>query len=114
GKLRALAIMTDKRSPIVPDVPTFKELGYNFTSGSSRGFTMPKNTPKAIIDIFADAVKQVMNTEEFKANALKTAFPSDYQGPEEYAAYIKTLDTIYRPLWDKYGKSPDAAAPKAK
>lgn len=114
GKLRALAIMTDKRSPIIPDVPTFKELGYNFTSGSSRGFAMPKNTPKAIIDILANAVKQVVNTEEFKVNALKTAFPTDYQGPEEYAAYIKKLDVIYRPLWDKYGKSPDAAAPKAK
>jgi putative tricarboxylic transport membrane protein len=114
GQLRALAIMTDKRSPIVPDVPTFKELGYNFTSGSSRGFTMPKNTPKAIIDIFAGAVKQVMSTEEFKANAIKTAYPSDYQGPEEYTAYMKNLDVIFRPLWDKYGKTPDAAAPKAK
>jgi putative tricarboxylic transport membrane protein len=114
GKLRALAIMTDQRSPIIPDVPTFKELGYNFTSGSSRGFSMPKNTPKAIIDIFAGAVKQVMNTEEFKALALKTGFPSDYQGPEEYAAYIKKIDAIYRPLWDKYGDSSNAAAPKAK
>jgi tripartite-type tricarboxylate transporter receptor subunit TctC len=106
GKLRALAIMTDKRSPIVPDVPTFKELGYSFTSGSSRGFSMPKNTPKAIIDTFAGAVKQVMDADEFKANAVKTAFPVDYQGPEEYAAYIKTLGTIYRPLYDKYGKTP--------
>ncbi len=114
GKLRALAIMTDKRSPIIPDVPTFKELGYNFTSGSSRGFSMPKNTPKAIVDAFAGSVKQVMSTEEFKANAIKTAFPSDFQGPEEYTAYIKSLDTTYRPLWDKYSKSPDAAAPKAK
>lgn len=112
GKLRALAIMSDKRSPIVPDIPTFKELGYNFTSGSSRGFAMPKNTPKAVVDMFANAVKQVMSTEEFKANALKTAFPYDYQGPEEYAAYMKSLDTVYRPLWDKYGKSPSAAAPK--
>lgn len=112
GKLRILAIMTDKRSPILSDIPTFKELGYNFTSGSARGFSMPKNTPKAVIDTFANAVKQVMSTEEFKANALATAFPSDYQGPEEYAAYIKKLDAAYRPLWDKYGKSPDSVAPK--
>lgn len=75
---------------------------------------MPKNTPKAIIDAFAGSVKAVMSTEEFKANAIKTAFPSDFQGPAEYTAYIKSLDTTYRPLWDKYGKSPDAAAPKAK
>jgi len=50
-------------------------------------------------------VKQVMDSAEFKANAEKTAFPSDYQNPEEYAAYIKTLDSVYRPLWEKFGKT---------
>jgi tripartite-type tricarboxylate transporter receptor subunit TctC len=105
GKLRALAIMTDKRSPYLPDVPTFKELGYNFFSGSSRGFAMPKDTPKEVVQVFATAVKRVMENEEFKANALKTAFPYDYQGPEEYAAFIKKLGTIYQPLWDRYGKA---------
>ncbi|HTU03459.1 MAG TPA: tripartite tricarboxylate transporter substrate binding protein, partial [Candidatus Sulfotelmatobacter sp.] len=105
GKLRALALMADKRSPFLPDVPTFKELGYNFISGSSRGFSFPKDTPKAIITTFAGAVKQVMDSPEFKANAEKTAFPSDYQNPEEYAAFIKKLDSIYRPLWEKFGKT---------
>jgi len=105
GKLRALAMMTDKRTPFLPDVPTFKELGYNFTSGSSRGFSFPKDTPKAIVTTFSNAVKQVMDSAEFKANADKTAFPSDYQNPEEYIAYIKKLDSIYRPLWDKFGKT---------
>jgi len=105
GKLRALAMMTDKRSPFLPDVPTFKELGYNFTSGSSRGFSFPKDTPKPVVTTFATAVKQVMDSAEFKANADKTAFPSDYQNPEEYIAYIKKLDSIYRPLWDKFGKT---------
>jgi tripartite-type tricarboxylate transporter receptor subunit TctC len=105
GKLRALALMADKRSPFLPDVPTFKELGYNFTSGSSRGFAFPKETPRTIVAAFADAVKQVMDSAEFKGNADKTAFPSDYQGPDEYTAYIKKLDTIYRPLWDKFGKT---------
>ena len=105
GKLRALALMADKRSPFLPDVPTFKELGYSFTSGSSRGFSFPKETPKAVVSTFADAVKQVMDSPEFKSNADKTAFPSDYQGPEDYAVYIKKLDAIYRPLWDKYGKT---------
>ena len=102
--MRALAIMTEKRSPHLPDVPTFKELGFNFSSGSSRGFSMPKETPKATVEIFSNAVKQVMDSEEFKANAMKTAFPSDFQGPEEYAAFIKKLDGVYRPLWEKYGK----------
>jgi tripartite-type tricarboxylate transporter receptor subunit TctC len=105
GKLRALALMADKRTPYLPDVPTFKELGFNFTSGSSRGFSFPKDTPKPLLATFATAVKQVMDSAEFKANADKTAFPSDYQNPEEYTTYIKQLDAIYRPLWDKYGKT---------
>ena len=113
GKLRALAVMTEKRSPFLPDVPTFKELGYDFTSGSARGFAMPQKTPKAVIGLFAGAVKQVMENEEFKANAQKTAFPSDYHmGPEDYAAYIKKLDGIYRPLWEKYGKEAMAETKK--
>ncbi len=105
GGLRPLAIMSEKRSPYLPDVPTFKELGYDFTSFSARGFAMPKDTPKAIVDQFSNAVKQVMDSEEFKANAMKTAFPADYMGPEKYTTMFKTLDTIYRPLWDKYGKA---------
>jgi len=105
GKLRPLALMADKRTPFLPDVPTFKELGYDFTSGSSRGFSFPKDTPKAIVATFANAVKQVMDSAEFKSNAEKTAFPSDYQNPEQYAAYIKKLDGVYRPLWEKYGKA---------
>jgi tripartite-type tricarboxylate transporter receptor subunit TctC len=80
-------------------------LGYDFTSGSARGFSMPKGTPKEIVNIFAGTVKQVMDSAEFKSNAEKTAFPSDYQNPEEYAAYLKTLEGVYRPLWEKYGKS---------
>jgi tripartite-type tricarboxylate transporter receptor subunit TctC len=105
GKLRPLALMADKRTPFLPDVPTFKELGYAFTSGSSRGFSFPKDTPKAVVATFANAVKQVMDSAEFKSNAEKTAFPSDYQNPEQYAAYLKTLEGVYRPLWEKYGKS---------
>jgi tripartite-type tricarboxylate transporter receptor subunit TctC len=110
GKLRALAIMTEKRSPFLPDVPTFKELGYDIISGSARGFAMPKNTPKAAVDTFANTVKQVMNSEEFKANAEKTAFPAEFMSPEQHTAFIQKLDTIYRPLWEKYGHT--ATAPK--
>jgi hypothetical protein len=51
-----------------------------------------------------------MSTEEFKANAVKTAFPYDYQDTEQYTAYMKQLDVAYRPLWDKYGKLAEAAA----
>jgi len=89
GKLRALAIMSEKRSAYVPDVPTFKEMGSNFTNGSARGFSMPKGTPKEIVDTYANALKQVIESEEFKAKAQATAFPTNFLGPEDYAAFMK-------------------------
>ena len=108
GKLRALAIMTDARSPHLPDVPTFRELGFNVTSGSARGFSFPKGTPREIVNAFANAVKQVMDSPEFKAIADKTAFPSDYQGPDAYAAAIRKMEGVYRPLWDRFGATAQA------
>ncbi len=110
GKLRAIALMTEARSPHLPDVPTFRELGYNIISGSARGFSFPKGTPKEIVSAFANAVKQVMDSPDFKANAEKTAFPSDFQGPDGYAAMIKKMEGVYKPLWDQYGSTAQAPA----
>ena len=72
GKLRALAIYADKRHPDYPEVPTLKELGVDFAEGSYRGFTAPKDTPKEVIKILADAFEQVCKDPEF-IKAAKTA-----------------------------------------
>lgn len=108
-KLRALAVMSEQRSPYLPNVPTMKELGFDITSGSSRGFAMPKNTPKEIQEIFANAVKQVMETEEFKARAKETAFPMDFRGPAEFTAFLQKQEVTYKALWEKFGKEAKAA-----
>ena len=60
--------------------------------------------------IFMTPGREPFGKEEFKANALKTAFPYDYQGTDEYTAYMKKLDMEYRPLWDKFGKTAEAGA----
>ena len=49
GKLRILAIAANKREPLFPDVPTFKERGIDFTFGVWRCLVAPKDTPKEII-----------------------------------------------------------------
>jgi len=47
-RVRALAIAMDKRHPLMPDVPTFKELGVDWVDGAYRGIGMPKSsTPEA-------------------------------------------------------------------
>ncbi len=43
-RVRALAVAMDKRHPLLPDVPTFKELGFDWVDGAFRGIGMPKST----------------------------------------------------------------------
>lgn len=104
GKLRALAVMSEKRSDFLPDVPTLKELGANITSFSARGFAFPKGTPKEIVDKFTNAVKQVMETQEFKDKAKETAFPADYQNPDQMTKSLENMVPTYKALWDEYRK----------
>jgi tripartite-type tricarboxylate transporter receptor subunit TctC len=44
GKLRTLAIATEKRMPQLPEAPTFRELGFNWVDGAYRGLAVPKST----------------------------------------------------------------------
>jgi tripartite-type tricarboxylate transporter receptor subunit TctC len=54
GKMRPLVIATEKRHPAFPDVPTFKELGFNWVDGAYRGIAVPKPTPRAIQQQLSD------------------------------------------------------------
>jgi tripartite-type tricarboxylate transporter receptor subunit TctC len=48
GKMRPLVIATEKRHPVFPEVPTFRELGFNWVDGAYRGIAVPKPTPREI------------------------------------------------------------------
>jgi putative tricarboxylic transport membrane protein len=65
GKLKPLAVYTEKRVEEFPDVPTLKELGIDLVVGSSRGYIAPKGTPKEVIDILADGIEKVTKDPEF-------------------------------------------------
>ena len=57
GKVRALAVAMEARHPLLPDVPTFKELGVDWVDGAFRGIGVPKATPvearRRLSEIFA-------------------------------------------------------------
>ena len=67
GKLRALAVYTEKRIASLPDVPTLKELGIDLVEGSYRGYLAPKGTPREIVDILARGLEQVAADPQFQA-----------------------------------------------
>ncbi len=86
GKLKILAISSEKRDPLFPDVPTFKEAGINYVFGTWRCLVAPKNTPKDIVSKVEASVKKAVQDPKFKDFMTKNGFGQAYQGPEESAA----------------------------
>ena len=68
GKLKVLAIMANDRLDSLPDVPTFKEEGYDFGEiGVWRGVVVPKDTPDDEVGILAEAFSKAAEEEEFES-----------------------------------------------
>jgi len=74
GKVRTLAIATEKRSPALPDVPTFKELGLNWVDGAYRGVAVPKATPLAIQQKLSDYFALLNSDPETKKKLEDSGF----------------------------------------
>jgi tripartite-type tricarboxylate transporter receptor subunit TctC len=89
GKVKAIAISSAKRSPLLPDVPTFAEAGLpQIESYAWYGMFAPAKTPKAVIDkINAEAIK-VMKGPEFQKVLADTG--SDFVGdtPENFGKFV--------------------------
>lgn len=64
GKLRVLAVSSEKRVPSMPNVPTLKESGIDVVMTQWYGLVAPKGTPQPIIDKITQAVKQAMQAPE--------------------------------------------------
>jgi len=103
GKVRALAVAMEKRHPLLPDVPTFRELGVEWVDGAFRGIGMPKSTP-------AEARKRVsqlwaaLNAEpEMKELADKSGFELVNVGVETMDAFMKEKIKTYTDVAKRMG-----------
>lgn len=90
GKLRALAVTSAKRHPLLPDVPTFAEVGLpgveleNWT-----GLMMPAGTPKDIIDKAAAEAIRSVKSAEISERVAAMGFTPTGLGPAEFGELIK-------------------------
>jgi tripartite-type tricarboxylate transporter receptor subunit TctC len=74
GKVRVLAVATEKRHPLYPDVPTFKEAGLNWVDGAYRGVAVPKSTPAEIQKQVSDAFDAINKDAEFRKQMIDGGF----------------------------------------
>ena len=96
---RVLGQMSQKRWEGAPDVPTFKEQGYDMEFASLRGMGAPKGLPADIREKLVDAVAKSVKEPEFATKAKEIFAPVRYLPPDQYAAEMKKADEDLRQLW---------------
>jgi len=93
GRVKSLAIMSDTRSELFPDLPTLKEAaGIDWTLGAWRGFAAPKGLPADIQDKLVAALEKIYKSAEFQDFMKSRGFGVSWAAKEDFVAYMKKSD----------------------
>jgi tripartite-type tricarboxylate transporter receptor subunit TctC len=105
GKLKALAVIMDKRHPALPDVPSSLELGIDYTHGLMRAWAVKKGTPPDRQKFLHDWIKKALDTplyKKFVEDNHLYARPG-YLGPEETRKYWESEVKFYTDVLKELG-----------
>ena len=99
GKVRVIGVMDKQRSKYCPDVKTLEEEGYkDYTWYNVTGLSVPKGTPRAIVDLLGNAIRKTVDSEEAQKKLSGVALVGRFMGPDEFAAYWRDFEKIVEPL----------------
>ncbi|MEM3214993.1 MAG: tripartite tricarboxylate transporter substrate binding protein [Conexivisphaerales archaeon] len=98
SKLRVLAIASSKRLSFLPNIPTFKEQGYNIVESIDRGVGVKQGTPKAIVDVLEKAFIKAMHNKDTIAKMKAEGFEPIFMNMQQSEEHIKKLKTKYELL----------------
>jgi tripartite-type tricarboxylate transporter receptor subunit TctC len=102
GAARTLAIATEQRDPMIPDVPTFKELGFDVVSERFRAIAGPPGLPAEVVKYWEGVCKKVTENPEFKAEMDKAGQPVNFKDAAGFTAAINKMIADTRALAQKY------------
>lgn len=102
GKLRAIAVGSEKRSPLLPDVPTFAELGYpRMTMSTWHGLWAPKGTPPEVVNKLSAAMVKMAGKPEVREKIQGLGGVPVGNTPAQFDAFQKAERT----KWDNIIKT---------
>ena len=95
GKVRTLAVAMEKRHPMMPDVPTFRELGVDWVDGAYRGIGVPKSTPPEARKRLSDLWASLNSDPEMKELAARNGFELINVGLDQMEPFMKERTKLY-------------------
>lgn len=108
GRLRALAVTGVKRSDLLPEVPTFAELGYPMPEidyGTTFGMLAPAGTPPVTIATLHKALTEALADPQLRQRIKSMGFEATLTSPEQYADILHDQVEKWRPLIERAGIS---------
>lgn len=96
GVLKALGVSSDKRYPSIPDVPTFKEQGFDVVTTEWFGLFAPAGTPKPIIDKLNAEMAKIIKSPGLGERL--TAIELVHSTPDELGVFVQTETDRWAPL----------------
>lgn len=104
GKLRALAVTTRERHPLLPDVPTVAEVGFpDLLVENWTGMMMPAGTPKPVIDKVGTAVAKMVEVKSVRDRIVAAGFSPAPQASAPFADYFQGEVARWAKLIDQKG-----------
>ena len=83
GKARVLGVFEEKRNPLFPNAPTFREKGFEVTMGAYYLIFGPKGLPPQVLTTIHDSVKKAMEEQAFQKPMRESGFEISYEGPAD-------------------------------
>ncbi len=104
GRLRALAVTSNKRVPDLPDVPTFEEAGIKgMEAGTTVGLFAPAHTPADIVDRLSTALTKVLKQKDVIEKFTALGSQVRVTSPPDFATDLKATDDKWTPIIKKAG-----------
>ncbi len=91
-RVRPLAIMSDRRNPVFPDIPTLKELGIDWSLAAWRGIAAPKGTPSELASVIETAIEKAYRSPEFTKFMKDRGFGSIWMGSRDLETFLPLAD----------------------
>lgn len=105
GDLRFLAVGSNERVDATPDVPTFKELGYdNLKLSVNRGIVAPKGTDADKVQTLADDFEAMSQDPDFIEKTRRAGAQVEFMGPQDYTDYLSEVDATVKRLSGKLAR----------
>jgi tripartite-type tricarboxylate transporter receptor subunit TctC len=106
GKVSVLAVSTEQRDPRFPDLPTFKEFGYDVVISVIHWVAAPAGTPDPIVNLLAEAFKKAFAEQGFMETADRLGATAAWESPEGSMKAMEKLEQLYLRVIKKYDLKP--------